>query len=88
VTDVDSPVARALRALQLLDHHAALPHFRHLLVHAETLLGEELGLVCTGEPAIYDDHGTTIDGYDHNGDTCPIHEWLVEADSPDYGRVS
>jgi len=72
------PAERALRAIQSLDELEKLKH-RHLLIEAETALGELLGLECTG---VVD--GTNADGspayYDHSGNTCPIHEWLTESD--------
>lgn len=61
-------VASALRALQVLDQVSAFDH-RVLLSEAQTALGEELGLTCTGV-----DEG---DGFfSHDAGTCPIHEWL------------
>ena len=78
---VNSPLARALRALQSLDQHV-IPN-RHLLIRAETLIGELMGYQCTGTPDGWDEDGT-VAAYSHDGDTCPIHEWLVETDSPDY----
>lgn len=74
-----TPTARALRTLQVLDQAMPLDPHRHLLIEAQTHLGEALGLECTGEV-----DGRNADGspayYSHNGDTCPIHEWLVPAD--------
>lgn len=78
--DVDAPVARALRALQKLDELASLPLYRYLLIEAESALGEELGLDCTGVPDGWNDDGS-VALYSHDGDTCPIHEWLVEDDA-------
>ncbi len=71
--DVNSPVALALRSLQKLDQVEPIGR-RELLLEAQTLLGEELGLVCTGEA-----EGGGF--YDHSGDTCEIHEWLVPEDA-------
>lgn len=69
----------ALRALQRLDELADLGENRRHLIEAESELGEVLGLECTGEV-----DGTNEDGspayFSHNGETCPIHEWLVEQD--------
>lgn len=79
----DTPIALALRAIQKYDEMAPVsgPH-RYLLIEAETHLGKCLGLTCTGEV-----DGTNEDGtpayYSHNGDTCPIHEWLVPTDAPE-----
>lgn len=80
-----SSAALALRAIQRYDEVAGnsppdLLH-RYLLIEAETALGELLGLTCTGEPSMWSlDDPSKVTGYDHNGDTCPIHEWLVESD--------
>lgn len=77
--DANAPVARALRALQRLDAAAGarLEEHRDLITEAQTLLGAQLGLVCTGHR---DDRGTYA--YDHSGETCKIHEWLVVEDAP------
>lgn len=68
----------ALRALQKLDELESVSN-RYLIIQAEDHLGVIADLVCTGEV-----DGVNADGtpafYDHNGETCPIHEWLVEAD--------
>jgi hypothetical protein len=67
------PVARALRAIQQYDELGDPGDHRLLLVQAMDALGQELGLRCTG----------TAEGdgfYDHGAETCPVHEWLVEAD--------
>lgn len=70
----------ALRALQKLDQVHSLGEHRYFLIEALTALGDELGLQCTG---VVD--GTNSDGspayYSHDGDTCPIHEWLYEEDA-------
>lgn len=69
----------ALRELQRLDEAHELGEHRHYLIRAQTELGELLGLECTGEV-----DGTNADGspafYSHNGNTCPVHEWLVPED--------
>jgi hypothetical protein len=82
MTDVSSPAARALRAIQKYDEVAgsalAASH-RYLLIEAETELGALLGLDCTGEPSSWTREGVIV-AYDHDGDTCPIHEWLVPSD--------
>jgi hypothetical protein len=75
----DSPLGLALRALQRLDEVADLGLNRQHLIEAETILGAALGLDCTGEPGSWNGEGGVI-GFDHNGDTCPVHEWLVESD--------
>lgn len=77
----ETELGLALRALQKLDEVSRLSPWRHLLVEAETRLGDLLGLTCTGEPGIWNDAGEVV-GYDHDGCTCPVHEWLVEADQP------
>lgn len=66
----------ALRALQKYDEVSGRPGARVLLLEAQTALGALLGLECTGVP---EGDG----GYDHSGDTCPIHEWAVPSDQPD-----
>jgi hypothetical protein len=77
---VSAAVEDALRALQKLDELHDLGDHRYLVIEAQTDLGEALGLECTG---VVD--GENEDGspayYSHNGDTCPIHEWLYESDS-------
>ncbi|HEY7621725.1 MAG TPA: hypothetical protein VH834_18235 [Solirubrobacteraceae bacterium] len=76
-----SSAARALRALQRYDElagNADILH-RHHLIEAETELGALLGLDCTGEPSSWTREGI-VTGYDHDGDTCPVHEWLVPSD--------
>ena len=77
---MSTEVETALRALQKLDEVHNLGDHRHFLIEALTALGVELGLECTG---VVD--GTNSDGspayYSHNGDTCPIHEWLVKEDA-------
>lgn len=73
----DTNAGRALRALQQLDQFDRLDN-RHLLIVAQDALGAELGLECTGacEGAV---NGFPF--YDHSGNTCPIHEWLVPEDA-------
>ncbi len=70
----------ALRRIQMIDERVDLGDFRHLAIEAMDALGEELGLTCTGEI-----DGTNSDGspayYSHDGDTCPIHEWMDKGDS-------
>jgi hypothetical protein len=86
--DVDSPVALALRALQKLDEVQGLDgatvnvagKHRYLIIEAQSHLGEALGLECTGAPDGTNEDGT-VAYYSHDGDTCPIHEWLVDSDS-------
>jgi hypothetical protein len=75
----------ALRRLQVLDEVADLGDHRHLLIAAETELGEILGFECTGEVDGENADGTSA-FYSHNGDTCPIHEWLVEEDARGIGK--
>jgi hypothetical protein len=80
--DTEQPLARALRALQVYDElTAAAVGNRHLLIQAETILGEELGLECAGEEDGWNEDGT-VAFYKHDGDTCPVHEWLVPDDHP------
>lgn len=76
----DTKAGLALRAIQKLDELQPTPH-RHLIIEAESRLGELLGLECTGVADWWNDDGTPA-GYSHNGDTCPIHEWLVPSDAP------
>lgn len=87
--NVDGMAARALRAIQKYDEVAgnAPPDLlqRPLLIAAEDALGELLGLDCTGEPSAWDAAGR-VAGYSHDGETCPIHEWLVEADQAELYR--
>jgi hypothetical protein len=78
---IETDAALSLRALQKLDELATLDGHRYLLIEAETRLGDMLGLDCTGVPAIWNADGS-VAGFDHNGDTCPIHEWLVPDDAP------
>lgn len=73
MNDVKSPAALALRALQKYDQLQSTPIHRDLLLDAMTYLGEVLGLDCTG---VAEGGGF----YDHAGDTCPVHEWLVPVD--------
>jgi len=79
VTNPEAPLARALRALQKYDEVVSDVDHRYLLIEAETILGDELGLDCTGEPGGWNADGS-VALYDHNGETCPVHEWLVEED--------
>ena len=69
--DVESPAARALRAVQKMEavEFPTNTAARDCLFDVKTYLGEALGLQCTSD-----------DADDHNGATCPIHEWLVPAD--------
>jgi hypothetical protein len=84
--DIETPVAKALRALQIYDELTpATVGNRHLVMEAETALGEELGLECTGEPDGWNEDGS-VAFYSHNGGTCPIHEWLVPDDHPSTER--
>lgn len=86
--DVNSHVALALRALQKLDERQGLDvatvnvagKHRYLITEAQTHLGEALGLECTGAPDGVNEDGS-VAYYSHNGDTCPIHEWLVDGDA-------
>lgn len=73
-------VERALRNLQILDEVLSVePRVRELLIEAETLLGRAQGLECTGEPSGWLEDGT-VTMWSHDGDTCPVHEWLEESD--------
>ena len=80
---VAQPAALALRALQKYDEVAAYPpgeiEHRALIIEAESELGNLLGLACTGEPSSWTREGV-VTAYDHDGDTCPVHEWLVDSD--------
>lgn len=68
----------ALRALQALDEREQLGVEERLeVMRALDALGHLLGLECTG---VAEGGGW----YSHNGDTCPIHEWLDERDSISY----
>jgi hypothetical protein len=91
--DVDSDLATALRSLQKFDQIASVDKHspvrsRPLFLEALDALGRALDLECTGVKEPYQvrlgPHGRgpkrTVIGYDHSGDTCPIHEWLVLAD--------
>lgn len=78
--DTETPVARALRAIQILDERMPGVAFRYLLIQAEDALGDELGLDCTGVPSGWNEDGS-VACYDHDSDTCPIHEWLVPGDA-------
>ena len=84
MTARNAPLGRALRALQRLDERADLGPQRYHLIEAETLLGELLGLDCTGEPDGWNADGS-VALYSHNGGTCPIHEWFVPADASEGG---
>lgn len=81
----DTPAGRALRALQVYDElipgteKGAAHTYRYLIIEAETALGEVLGLECTGEEDGWNEDGS-VAFYSHDGDTCPVHEWLVPAD--------
>jgi len=80
----EAPLARALRALQRFDQVCKYRDLeiiaRMHLIEAETILGTELGLTCTGAPSGWKADGT-VGSYDHDGDTCPVHEWLVSSDA-------
>ena len=78
MTDTASREALLLRGLQILDELVTVPD-RSILIVAESELGAELGLECTGRPGGWAEDGTVV-AYDHNGETCPIHEWLEESD--------
>ena len=68
-----SDLALALRAIQKADDlPPGSPEARDYLMRACDLLGFQLGLECSSD-----------DPRDHNGDTCPIHEWLVPGDHED-----
>lgn len=74
----DTRAARALRGLQILDQMTGRgvkrPWLeRTVLLSTMDVLGAQLFLRCTGTP---DGQGE----YQHDGGTCPIHEWLVPAD--------
>lgn len=74
----DTRTARALRGLQVLDKMQGRGarrawYERTLMLRAMDALGAQLSIRCTGV-------GNPEEGYDHNGDTCPVHEWLIEAD--------
>ncbi len=71
---------RALRALQRYDELAPASEYRYLLIQAQSALGDILGLECTGVPDGWNEDGT-VAFLSHNGDTCPIHEWLVPLDA-------
>jgi hypothetical protein len=83
-----SDLSLALRAIQQYDELAPYSELglRYLLIRAEDALGRELGLTCTGEPSSWEVGTERVTGYDHNGDTCPIHEWLVEGDQQEVAR--
>lgn len=72
--NLESPEAKTLRALQRYDEVQPSTWGRAHLMEAQTILGKTLGLACTGV-----DEGGGF--YAHDGDTCPIHEWLVSADA-------
>lgn len=78
---LDHPLVQALRSLQIYDELKGDNENRHLLVKAMDALGEELGYVCTGVPDGRNEDGS-VAFYAHDGDTCPIHEWLVPDDHP------
>lgn len=80
----ETPVAKALRALQMFDEKTHIDNTRYLLMEAMSHLGEELGLECTGVVDGWNDDDSPA-FYKHNGSTCPIHEWLVESDSQEGG---
>lgn len=60
----------ALRALQRYDEVQDLgPAERDRLVRVQEDLGARIGLDCTGTGGAYDSRH-------HDGETCPIHEWV------------
>lgn len=66
----------ALRRLQQWDQVAgrvSVDDARTLIIEAQDALAAALGLECTG---VKDGPGM----YEHNGDTCPVHEWLEPND--------
>lgn len=73
-------VEDALRALQKLDEIHDLGDHRYFVIEAQTALGEELGLECTGAPSGWNEDGSPA-YYSHDSETCPIHEWFDESDS-------
>jgi hypothetical protein len=79
-----SNVREALRLLQKLDERHDLGDHRYLVIAAETKLGEELGLECTGVVEGRNEDGSPA-YYAHDSETCPIHEWVEPSDSI-YGR--
>lgn len=74
--DAESPVALALRDVQRFDQMHSSGADREVLLRVMDALGRALNLACTGvrEPG-------EVLAYDHSGDTCPIHEWLVPSDA-------
>lgn len=64
----------ALRALQKFDQVSSIANDqRQRLMAVQDDLGEIVGLDCTG--------ALDMEGrYEHNGGTCPIHEWVDEND--------
>ena len=70
----NTPAARALRAIQTLDELLPTAEHRRYIIEAEDALGWILGLDCTADDPRDTPH------LSHNGETCPIHEWLVPAD--------
>jgi hypothetical protein len=86
---ISQPAALALRAIQKYDEVAGSAldaQHRYLLIEAETELGRLLGLDCSGEPGSWTREGV-VTAYDHDGDTCPVHEWLVESDQKEVTRA-
>ena len=79
LNDPTGEVTEALRRLQQLDEVERIEH-RHLLIAALTALGAALGLECTGTVDGWNEDGSPA-YYSHDGDTCPIHEWLVPEDA-------
>lgn len=78
-----SRVELALRRLQQIDQAVTMhPDARAWLLEAEDALADVLHLECTG----------AVEGpgvYEHNGDTCPVHEWLKpDEDHPEAERVA
>lgn len=66
----------ALRALQRYDEVAAIgASERDRMMRVQEDLGERLGIECSGSGT-----GVIGDPASHKGLTCPIHEWVEEAD--------
>jgi hypothetical protein len=81
---LETPAALALRALQKYDQAVPVAQqsgppdravlvSRPLLLEAQSELGKLLGLRCAG---VAEGNGW----FSHNGETCPVHEWLVAED--------
>lgn len=76
-----SNIELTLRRLQQIDEAVGLGPARKWLTEAQDALGAELGLECTGVVSFTFPSGARE--YEHNGDTCPIHEWLDPGDQPE-----